>query len=1678
MNAKSKPLIYLLRLFGLLSTLLMLQISAWGQMSQGADTLYGLEWIAPNQAYYKIKVAENGVYRLNYSLLQANGLPISTTLGSQYQVFCMGKEIPLYASNGAAVLQPNGYLEFIGAKNRAEMDRHLFEHPDTDLLNPLHSLVSDTAVYFLTIAPVGKPTLRYLDQPNDWTNLPARTTSCRKTITTVFSEQFNHTRYDFENLVAYSSYDMGEGFGSTYAQAREIEFNLGNVAPGGAPAYLQLRLGSNQNSFHRLRLRTFKTDAPNNTDGQWLLNDTLGRYEVKEYAGQIAASALGRSHKLRIENLEGSGAAFSTAFASIEYPADFSFNRNSAATILLEPQNQKSYYEVTDFDGGEAPVAYVQNTLQRIVLEPLGNNQYRFTLPSFVQKTQVLLFNPGKALREVTQLSPVVFADYRNVQANYVIISHARLRNDGQGRDYVEEYAAYRRSSTGGAYQVLVADVNQIIDQFGYGIPDHPQALRNFGAYLYKLSTPKYLLLIGHGIEYNLLRQRNAEMRPEHFIPTFGTPGSDNLMFAANGKLSSFVPTGRLAAQDPSQIRDYLNKVKEYEQNLDAPRNTQSLAWRKRVLHISGGNYGGNEIATFQARLQRTAAVLSNNDFGAIVSTVSKQSAETVVLSTAEEIVKAVNAGLSIKVFLGHGGVTNTDFGLDDPLLFNNQGRYPLIFSLGCLTGKLYDRQNSLSERFILVPNRGGIAYIASSGFANDGALEFYLTQFYQALGGVHYLDGIGDMNNLARRSLEGINSFIFRSMGEQLSLHGDPAIRMNRYKGPDFTPDLGSFTLQPAAPTVNQDSFTVVMAVLNLGQNFKDSLSINVKRILPDGQIFTYPFRLKMRGFADTLRLRLPVLGKAALGKNRLLIELDPANRIVELPSPAAESNNRLLSSAGQEGLEFVVLANDFSPVSPLDFGIFTATQRRPTLYASATNQDQFFRLEIDTTALFNSPVFLSNTLKSESGLLSWSPASVNFQNGQVYYWRMRPDTARSVEAWKNSSFLYQPGGSNGWNQSHYFQLLQSEQEQLTWEASTRKLAFQSKLNNVIAESVPYHPQTNNVPTRYLYNNNRIFRTVFVQGVAVAVFDPLTGQPWYNSDGAQRYGSQNNNDWAFIFPTNTTDQRKKVMQFLDDAIPRGHYVLFMTVQDAGQTFQVEKWGADSVSLGTNLFQLLERNGASMIRDMLMFGSRPYAFAYIKGAEALGESLSIDPNGTALIRFDLPEKLRQGSLSYRRIGPAKTWKELLWAAPADSPRDSIIWTVKAVDSANQHSKLVFAGTKTQNFISLAAVDALEYPYLELSATFQDSLLRTPAQLASWRVLYDGFGDAAIRLGAAALPDTIEQGQALSLNLPIYNLGTGSLDSLQVLLTLVDAQNRSTVQSFKTASIAALDSFLLNMAIDSRSFQGKYQLQVEVNPGLLQTELNYQNNLAIRTFVSKTDLAAPVVDVTFDGQRILHKDLVSSAPLIQILLRDENKYLLLADTTLFDVRVIPPQGPPILLKFKQGDVFFYPSEKAGQPARIEWQPQFILDGEYQLIVRARDASGNLAGGNLFQVSFRIVQEQSLSQLLPYPNPFTTACRFVYTLTGREEPAYFSIQIMTVSGQLVKEISQNEFGAMRIGTHLSDYVWNGTDQYGDQLANGVYLYRVLAKDVQGKSIKLFSSAADPFFDKGFGKIVLLR
>ena len=88
-----------------------------------------------------------------------------------------------------------------------------------------------------------------------------------------------------------------------------------------------------------------------------------------------------------------------------------------------------------------------------------------------------------------------------------------------------------------------------------------------------------------------------------------------------------------------------------------------------------------------------------------------------------------------------------------------------------------------------------------------------------------------------------------------------------------------------------------------------------------------------------------------------------------------------------------------------------------------------------------------------------------------------------------------------------------------------------------------------------------------------------------------------------------------------------------------------------------------------------------------------------------------------------------------------------------------------------------------------------------------------------------------------------------------------------------------------------------------------------------------------------------------------------------------------------------------------------------------------------------------------------------------------PDEIKIQIMTVSGRVVREITQDEIGNIRIGNNITDYAWNGKDEFGDQLANGVYLYRVITRS-NGQELNRRETSADRGFKNNFGKLYLLR
>jgi hypothetical protein len=213
---------------------------------------------------------------------------------------------------------------------------------------------------------------------------------------------------------------------------------------------------------------------------------------------------------------------------------------------------------------------------------------------------------------------------------------------------------------------------------------------------------------------------------------------------------------------------------------------------------------------------------------------------------------------------------------------------------------------------------------------------------------------------------------------------------------------------------------------------------------------------------------------------------------------------------------------------------------------------------------------------------------------------------------------------------------------------------------------------------------------------------------------------------------------------------------------------------------------------------------------------------------------------------------------------------------------------------------------------------------------------------------------------------------------------------------------------------------------------------------------------------------------------------------------------PGQTSPTLINYDNSILTFYPATgniAKHNSARIEFKPTFTMDGSYDLLVRDKDKSGNFSSNSTnryegtaingvyydYKITFNVITKPMITNVLNYPNPFSTRTQFVFTLTGSEVPDYMKIQIMTITGHVVKEITKDQLGNIHVGTNITDYYWDGRDQYGDKLANGVYFYRVLA-DINHKQLDHMSSTQygqffdntniDKYFKNGFGKLVIMR
>src|SRR5690606_24434622 len=138
----------------------------------------------------------------------------------------------------------------------------------------------------------------------------------------------------------------------------------------------------------------------------------------------------------------------------------------------------------------------------------------------------------------------------------------------------------------------------------------------------------------------------------------------------------------------------------------------------------------------------------------------------------------------------GHSSTTTLEFNIDNPQNYNNPGKYPVFSVNGCNAGNFFtfytqrlEFNETLSEKFVLAKQRGGIAFLASTHFGIVNYLNLYLNELYKNISKTLYGHTLGEIHEAALNQLLGSftnGDFFARCHAEQITLHGDPAIKMN----------------------------------------------------------------------------------------------------------------------------------------------------------------------------------------------------------------------------------------------------------------------------------------------------------------------------------------------------------------------------------------------------------------------------------------------------------------------------------------------------------------------------------------------------------------------------------------------------------------------------------------------------------------------------------------------------------------------------------------------------------------------------------------------------------------------------------------------------------------------------------------------------------------------------------
>ena len=352
-----------------------------------------------------------------------------------------------------------------------------------------------------------------------------------------------------------------------------------------------------------------------------------------------------------------------------------------------------------------------------------------------------------------------------------------------------------------------------------------------------------------------------------------------------------------------------------------------------------------------------------------------------------------------------------------------------------------------------------------------------------------------------------------------------------------------------------------------------------------------------------------------------------------------------------------------------------------------------------------------------------------------------------------------------------------------------------------------------------------------------------------------------------------------------------------------------------------------------------------------------------------------------------------------------------------------------------------------------------------------------FGDPAIRLTFPAAPlDTLSVApdtlQVLGTATYQGAVSGTAIVSGQSLVTILDApvQVTRTYRSL-TGELRSLTYKLPGAAIFRGSatlangqFSGAFIIPKDINysgnpitvvayawsleGGLLEEQIGALDNIIIRgTAATTLDSAGPLIAFYHDERLLQNGEALVRGSALEVEIQDP-----------LGINLTGEVGHSIRLWLDEETAavdmnslfqFDLDSHTAG---RFNFTLDSTLSGRHELWVEAWDGANNRSRQQL-TLNLDLAATLAVTTLFNYPNPFQGVTRFFYNLSVEAEVA---ITIYTLNGIRVRTLSS--LGTQSRGPQRlpESGQWDGSDAFGDGIANGTYLYRFRAQTLEGDAI----------------------